>query len=52
MLWICYPKRSAKTPSDLSRDAVREAMRGHGWHAVSQVSIDDTWSALRFRPDR
>jgi hypothetical protein len=52
VLWICYPKRSAKTPSDLSRDAVREAMRGHGWRAVSQVSIDDTWSALRFRPDR
>jgi hypothetical protein len=52
VLWICYPKLSAKTPSDLSREVVREAMAVYGWHAVSQVSIDDTWSALRFTPDR
>jgi hypothetical protein len=52
VLWVCYPKRSAKTPSDLSREVVREAMAPNGWHAVSQVSIDDTWSALRFTPDR
>lgn len=50
VLWICYPKRSAGTPSDLSRDVVRDAMAAHGRRAVSQVSIDDTWSALRFKP--
>ena len=51
VLWICYPKLSAKTPSDLSREGVREAMARHGRRAVSQVAIDDTWSALRFKPD-
>ena len=51
VLWVCYPKRSAKTPSDLSREVVRDGMAAHGWHPVSQVSIDDTWSALRFKPD-
>ena len=51
VLWVCYPKRSAKTPSDLSRDVVRDGMAAHGRHPVSQVSIDDTWSALRFKPD-
>jgi Protein of unknown function (DUF3052) len=50
VLWVCYPKLSAKTPSDLSREVVREAMARHGRRAVSQVAIDDTWSALRFRP--
>jgi hypothetical protein len=25
-------------------------MASHGWTAVSQVAIDDTWSALRFKP--
>jgi hypothetical protein len=50
VLWICYPKLSAKTPSDLSRAAVRDAMASHGWTAVSQVAIDETWSALRFKP--
>ena len=52
VLWVCYPKRSAKTPSDLSREVVRDGMAAHGWHPVSQVSIDETWSALRFKPDR
>jgi hypothetical protein len=51
VLWVCYPKISAKTPSDLSREVVRDGMSLHGWQAVSQVSIDDTWSALRFKPD-
>jgi hypothetical protein len=51
LLWVCYPKRSAGTPSDLSRDVCRAAMAAHGWRAVSQVSIDDTWSALRFTPN-
>jgi hypothetical protein len=25
-------------------------MAGHGWSPVTQIAIDDTWSALRFRP--
>jgi hypothetical protein len=50
VLWICYPKLSAKTPSDMSREACRDAMAGHGWSPVTQIAIDDTWSALRFRP--
>ena len=51
VLWICHPKLSAKTPSDLSREVVREAMAAHARRAVSQVAVDDTWSALRFTPE-
>ena len=50
ILWVCYPKRSAGTPSDLSRERCRDAMAPLGWRPVTQVSIDATWSALRFRP--
>jgi hypothetical protein len=50
ILWVCYPKRSAGTPSDLSREACRDGMAPLGWRPVSQVSIDDVWSAMRFRP--
>ena len=50
VLWICYPKLSARTPSDMSREACRDAMAGRGWSRVTQIAIDDTWSALRFRP--
>ncbi|HET7379026.1 MAG TPA: hypothetical protein VFJ24_03195 [Gaiellales bacterium] len=50
ILWVCYPKRSAGTPSDMSRDVCRELMLRRGWDAVSQISIDDVWSAMRFKP--
>jgi len=51
LLWICYPKKSAKLKSDLSRDILWEMTKGTGIRPVTQISIDDTWSALRFRPD-
>jgi hypothetical protein len=51
ILWITYPKKSSGVESDLSRDRVREAMQPTGWRPVTQIAIDDTWSALRFRPE-
>ena len=38
--------RAIKDP-DLNRDIVRVALQDAGLETVSQVSIDDTWSALR-----
>lgn len=51
LLWISYPKKSAKVESDLSRDILWELMKGTGFRPVTQVSVDDVWSALRFRPE-
>jgi hypothetical protein len=48
-LWICYPKRSSKVPTDLNRDVGWQVVADAGLRGVSQVSVDDTWSALRFR---
>ena len=50
VLWISYPKRSSGLDTDLTRDVGWEAVKGAGLRPVSQVSIDATWSALRFRP--
>lgn len=50
LVWISYPKKTSKAEGELSRDVIREAMRGTGWRAVSIVAIDEVWSALRFRP--
>jgi hypothetical protein len=46
LVWISYPKDGA---SDLKRDLLRDAI--NGWQPVTQVALDDTWSAMRFRPD-
>lgn len=50
VLWICYPKGSSGVKSDLNRDKLWKALEGKGIRPVSQVSIDKTWSAMRFRP--
>jgi len=49
LAWIGYPK-AGKLGTDLNRDRLAEALAGEGIQPVRQVSIDDTWSALRFRP--
>ena len=50
LVWISYPKKSSGVDSDLSREVVWAAMEGTGWRPVSQIAIDEVWSALRFRP--
>lgn len=50
VLWMAYPKKSGTLESDLSRDRGWDAFARAGWRPVSQVSLDSTWSALRFRP--
>ena len=50
LLWVCYPKKSSKIATDISRDVAWEVMKEFGLRGVFQVSIDETWSALRFRP--
>ena len=50
LLWIAYPKQSAKTKADINRDTMFKAVQEWNYDAVTNVAIDDTWSALRFRP--
>jgi predicted SnoaL-like aldol condensation-catalyzing enzyme len=50
LVWITYPKKTSGVESDLSREAVWAGMEGTGWRPVSQIAIDEVWSALRFRP--
>lgn len=51
IFWVSYPKKTSKAETDLDREVVWEAMQPTGWRAVTQISVDDTWSALRFRPE-
>ncbi len=48
-LWMAYPKKSA-AKTDITRDTGWEDMYAARWRPVSLVALDDTWSALRFRP--
>lgn len=50
IVWFCSPKKSGSVPSDLSRDVVWKTLEPTGWRPVTNVSLGDTWSALRMRP--
>ena len=50
VFWVAYPKKTSKRyTSDLSRDQGWAAIGALGFEPVSQVAIDEDWSALRFR---
>lgn len=50
VLWISYPKSSSKIKTDINRDKGWDSIKAMGFVGVSMISIDETWSAMRFRP--
>lgn len=50
LFWIAYPKGSAKTGTDLNRDRLWDAVSHHHLTGVALISLDEIWSAMRFRP--
>lgn len=49
ILWIAYPKLTSHLAQDLSRDVIRNLAPGFELDTVSQIAIDDDWSALRLK---
>lgn len=49
MFWACYPKSVGKQKYDLNRDTVWPALGLAGLRPVSQIAINEKWSALRGR---
>jgi hypothetical protein len=49
ILWVAYPKLSSGLAADLSRDIIHALAPGYGLDTVSQIAIDEDWSALRLK---
>ena len=49
ILWVAYPKGNR---ADINRDSLWPIVAEYGMRPNSQVAIDDTWSALRFRANK
>ncbi|TVY12029.1 hypothetical protein [Paenibacillus cremeus] len=50
VFWITYPKQSSKVKTDLNRDRLAALVQDTTpYRPVSNVAVDDKWSALRFR---
>src|SRR5260221_13019265 len=50
LLWLTYPKKSSKIKTDVTRDIGWESVHNAGFEGVSLFSVDDTWSAMHYRP--
>lgn len=46
-LWICWPKRASKVPTDMTEDVVREVALPLGLVDNKVCAVDDVWSGLR-----
>ncbi len=48
MLWLSWPKKASKLPTDLTDNIVREVGLAHGLVDVKVAAIDENWSGLKF----
>lgn len=48
MLWVSWPKRAARMPTDLNENIVREIGLALGLVDVKVIAVDATWSGLKF----
>ena len=47
MLWIAWPKKASRVPTDLTEDVVRQIALERGMVDVKVCAIDPTWSGLK-----
>lgn len=47
-LWVSWPKKSSKLPTDLTEDVVRAIGLPLGLVDVKVCAVDDVWSGLKF----
>lgn len=51
LIWFAYPKKTSKRyKSDVTRDKGWEILEQYGYRPIRQISLDEDWTALQFRP--
>lgn len=47
VIWISWYKKSAKIPTDVTEDVIREIVLPTGWVDVKVCAVNDLWSGLK-----
>jgi len=47
VVWVSWPKKSAKVPSEITEDVIREVALPLGFVDVKVCAIDEVWSGLK-----
>jgi hypothetical protein len=46
-VWVSWPKKSAKVPTDITEDVVRAVALPLGFVDIKVCAVDDVWSGLK-----
>lgn len=46
-IWVSWPKKASKVPTDITEDTIREVCLPKGLVDVKVAAIDETWSGLK-----
>lgn len=47
MIWVSWPKKAAKVPTDVTEDVVRQEALKHDLVDVKVAAVDNIWSGLK-----
>jgi hypothetical protein len=47
VIWVSWPKKAAKVPTDVTEDTIREIALPMGLVDVKVCAVDDVWSGLK-----
>ena len=46
-VWVSWPKKASKVPTDLAEDTIREVALPMGFVDTKVCAVDETWSGLK-----
>lgn len=47
VLWVSWPKKASKVPTDITEDVIRELALPMGWVDVKVCAVSEVWSGLK-----
>lgn len=47
MIWVSWPKKASKIPTDITEDVIRDVCLTMGLVDVKVCAVDATWSGLK-----
>ena len=46
-IWVSWPKKTAKVPTDITEDTIRAVALPMGLVDIKVCAVDETWSGLK-----
>lgn len=46
-VWVSWPKKASKRPTDITEDRIRDVALPMGWVDIKVCAVDEVWSGLK-----